>query len=248
MIARVLVLFSGVVILGCMILFLLPEKHGVKNSRYSASKELNADSVGVVSEKNSFKSSVVSMSIEGADRFVSVDSLVDESSTVNAVLTDNTKRKVIDPRCYRIGLFIKEKGMKDAVKYLAGYTYKVVEKKSRSAFATRVYLGSFDTVAMAREADMSLSARGVEDHFYKKTSDGSYIVSLGVFSKNTLALSRKDYLNSIGLDAKTRIEKTKLPGNYWLELPSTIAKKDAVALSSRFWGEGIAVRRQKCSS
>jgi hypothetical protein len=152
-------------------------------------------------------------------------------------------------QCYRIGPFLREARMRASGNQLVDIKYKVIEREATEVFATRVYVGPFNGLALALQARKDLTAVGVNDHFHRRDPSGDYIVSLGIYSKNASAIRQRSRFQSIDVSAKTRDEKTRLPKNYWLELPGDITQDDIASLSKISWGESsVSLGRHPCQA
>lgn len=206
------------------------------------------DKVDSVGDNNSsakvniLKSAITSKSGQG-----NVDQQEIDKQKEKAFEQKNEIVNIASLQCYRIGPFLREARMNASGKQLIDIQYKVIEREAMEVLATRVYVGSFDKLSLALQARQELTSKGVNDHFHRRGSDDHYIVSLGIYSKAESALRQQDKFKSLGIKAKIRTEKTRLPKNYWLELPGNITQKQIDSLSVISWGESsVSLGKHTC--
>lgn len=195
----------GLLILGNLVVYLLPNERDESNNRFGSRAEVAADNVVL---------------LQAGD--VTADELVASESQL---LSDSVDRSLpvvaqIDGKCYRIGPFLHSSRLSLAKAQLNNINvlYTVEKRESASAEVFRVYVGPFISSERARAARQELNDSGVFDHFQRKESDANYIVSLGIYSRSVAAQASKERFESLGLQVRIRPEKTVLPDSYWLSL------------------------------
>lgn len=152
--------------------------------------------------------------------------------------------------CYRVGPFLRESNMLNAgerLKSEIGLTYDVIMRESINVAATRVFIGPFPNSSEAKKARNELTRKGVLDHFSKK-EQGSYIVSLGIYSNESSAKDQMSKFRSQDIYAKTKTKLTNIPENYWLEVKKDFFSGRMGLLKSFSWGESsVSLSKRRCS-
>ena len=195
----------GLLILGNLVVYLLPNEQDGSNNRFGSRAEVAAEKVVLLQ----------------ADDIAVDDLVVGESQ----LLSDSVDRSLpvlakVDGKCYRVGPFLHSSRLSLAKAQLNNINvlYTVEKRESAAAEVFRVYVGPFLTSERARAARQELNEGGVFDHFQRKESDANYIVSLGIYSRSVAAQASKERFESRGLQVRIRPEKTVLPDSYWLSL------------------------------
>ena len=228
---RVLILISAIFLLGNIVLYLLPTDIETSNLSYASDPEVNLDDIRFFKSEQSVLESPLA---EGQG-----DGAAINVSTTSAAL------------CFRIGPFLRETRVTTAKGRLAGESigYELIERGSVEVIASRVYVGPFDGASEAVAAREKLTESGVNDHFHRRESDGTYIVSLGIYSKPVSAEVQQSKFREKNIAAQVREEKTLLPKNYWLELEQSTSKEKIDSLDEVDWGESsVSAGMQECQT
>jgi hypothetical protein len=144
--------------------------------------------------------------------------------------------------CYRLGPFMHRSNyeLAQAVLFNANVKYQKSTRSSKQSNVYRVYLGPFTTLAEANDMRVELTRKKVLDHFVRKESERTYIVSLGIYTTNEFAGNAvqlfKDKLDSVKLKQETVV----LPNSFWLHF--TLERADHIRgqLMQMDWGEQSA--------
>ena len=228
---RVLILISAIFLLGNIVLYLLPTDIETSNLSYASDPEVNLEDIRFLKSEQSVLESPLTEG-QGDESAINV-------SVTNAAL------------CFRIGPFLRETRVTTAKGRLAGESidYELIERDSAEVVASRVYVGPFDGASEAVAAREKLTESGVNDHFHRRESDGTYIVSLGIYSKPVSAGVQQSKFREKNIAAQVREEKTLLPKNYWLELEQSTSKEKIDSLDEVDWGESsVSAGMQKCQT
>ncbi|MGH1429005.1 MAG: SPOR domain-containing protein [Arenicella sp.] len=234
---RVLILISGVFLLVNIVLYLLPTDIETSNLKYASDPEINQEDIRFLIEDQ--------VAIEALNIAAIVEGSASDSSSAASQAISSI------PVCYRIGPFLRETRMTSAGKQLSDLKvdFSLVERQPVSVSATRVFVGSFASASEAVAARQQLSKDGINDHFHRREPDGSYIVSLGIYSKKSSAEGLQKKFRDQNIAAKMRDEETRLPKNYWLELPSSINQDDIQSLLGISWGESsVTLGKHACQT
>lgn len=199
---RIIFSLIGLLILGNLIAFMLPSDIEQANLGFVSKAELNPEKIILLQSLGDPAEQ---------DDLISADSVESDSSVmeVNA-----------DGKCYRIGPFLHASRLSLAKAQLNNIDvlYTVDKRESAEAEVFRVYLGPYADNVLARQARQLLNSSDIFDHFQRKESDGSYIISLGIYSRVVSSQASKERFEDKGLDVRIRPEKTVLPDSYWLNL------------------------------
>ena len=199
---RIIFVLIGLLILGNLIVFLLPTNEEKLNQGFSSKVELSPEKITLL------------QIADGVD----LPNSADISSVNNGVAAASSTNA--DGKCYRIGPFLHASRLSLAKAQLNNIdvTYTVDKRESAAAEVFRVYIGPYENSSLARESRQSLNSKDIFDHFQRKESDGSYVISLGIYSRGVSAQASKERFEEKGLNAKIRPEKTVLPDSFWLNL------------------------------
>ena len=235
---RVLILFSAIFLLGNIVLYLLPTDIETSNLRYASDPEINDENIRfLLGERTAAEPVNLASSSNSSSQQNQEDGSVDSAGNVNA--------------CFRIGPFLRETRVNTATKYLLDLSipYDLIERQPTKVIASRVYVGPFAGASEAFAARKKLTESGINDHFHKREADGSYIVSLGIYSKPASASAQQLKFREKNIAALIREENTQLPKNYWLELVSTTPEYKIASLNGVDWGESsVSTGKQRCRS
>ena len=184
--------------------------------------------------------------VNPSDEKQSTDDSEEQQASVNEQIVTNVP---IISECYRIGPFLREARMKASSNQIVSIEFKIIEREATEVFATRVYIGPFEEQSEALKTRKELTNSGVNDHFHRREQNGSYIVSLGIYSNNASAIRQKAKFQSLDFAAETRNEKTRLPKNYWIELPGNITQENIDSLRTISWGESsVSLGKHPCQT
>lgn len=148
--------------------------------------------------------------------------------------------KLIDGQCYRVGPFLHTERLSSAKNLLdkIGVLYEVEKRESAKAEVYRVFIGTFNDQTQAREARQQLNENGIFDHFVKRDTDGRYLISLGIYSRETTANASLKRFEDRSLKVRLRPEQTVLPDSYWLGLLARNGESlPFTELQQAEWGE-----------
>lgn len=198
---RIIFSVIGLLILGNMILFMLPEDSKKINRGFAAKVEVSPGKI------------VLLQSVDTSNQMDATSSSFDESDP--SVVAVN-----IDGKCYRIGPFLHASRLSLAKTQLnnINVSYTIDKRESAAAEVFRVYTGPYADNDLAKEGRNLLNENDIFDHFQRKETDGSYIISLGIYSRDVSAQASKKKLEGKGFNIKVRLENTVLPDSYWLNL------------------------------
>lgn len=244
---RILILMSGVFLLANIVLYLLPTDIETSNLKYASDPEINQTEIRFLVEEREKK--VAPLDIANLPDLSSPET--PGYAKGYTASSDKSSQKTNTPICYRVGPFLRETRVKAAGKQLdeKSLDHSLVERQPVSVSATRVYVGPFTGASEAVAARKQLTKDGIDDHFHRREKDGSYIVSLGIYSKKDSAVNQQEKFRTQNIAAQTRDEKTRLPKNYWLELSTLIDSKNIESLSSISWGESsVSVGKHPCQT
>lgn len=140
--------------------------------------------------------------------------------------------------CYRLGPFMYQTNyeLAQAVLFNAGIEFKKSKRTSKESNVYRVYLGRYETKAEVTDARTKLKREKILDHFIRKESEESYIISLGIYTaletaQDALAIFEKDLT-----DVKIQEESLVLPDSFWLHFVS-VSQGAVGQLMGMDWGE-----------
>lgn len=241
---RVLILISGVFFLANIVLYLLPTDIETSNLKYASDPEVNQSKILFLVEQK--------VKAEPLD----IESLPDLSDSkepdyTKGYIAGSATKKTNTSVCYRVGPFLRETRLKTAGKQLDEMfvDHSLIERQPISVSATRVYVGPFAGASEAVAARKQLTKDGINDHFHRRENDGTYVVSLGIYSKKDSAVNQREKFRARNIAAQTRDEQTRLPKNYWLELSTFTDPEKIQSLSTISWGESsVSVGRHPCQS
>lgn len=148
--------------------------------------------------------------------------------------------------CYRIGAFQgAESAWQSANGYLGAqqFAYRAVRGESRQMRAVEVYLAGFDSRASAAPMMAWLDERGIAN-FVGQDDDGRTRISLGYFTQESLASRFVAHMQSLGVEAESRVSYRELGPLNWLE--TSIDPLRSEELLAHAWGDGVSVVEIDC--
>jgi len=198
---RIIFGLIGLLILGNLVAFMLPADVEKVNRGFSSKAELSPEKI------------ILLQSVGDSSQSDLAESGVDQGSSSVVIVN-------IDGKCYRIGPFLHASRLSLAKAQLNNIDvmYTVDKRESAAAEVFRVYVGPYAESSLARASRQLLNSKDIFDHFQRKESDGSYIISLGIYSRSVSAQASKERFEEKGLNVRIRPEKTVLPDSYWLNL------------------------------
>jgi len=210
---RVVLFLLGLFILGNLIVFLMPKAKQVSAVSYEQKAEISPESISVVAERLVYPQSKPS-----------------------------TSDIAVNKKCYRVGPFMHPSTLSLAEAKLdnLGVDYAMESRESTTAEVFRVYMGPYDDAVSASSARDELSAKGITDHFQRKESSGSFMVSLGIYSRGISAQRSLEGFLDKGIKVRMRPERTVLPESYWLNLDNVDKKNMRDSIRGLDWGERSA--------
>ncbi|NND82022.1 MAG: SPOR domain-containing protein [Gammaproteobacteria bacterium] len=153
--------------------------------------------------------------------------------------------------CFRLGPFMHQTNFElaQAVLFNAGVVFSAVTRPSKAADVYRLYLGPFAEKGAADAARVELRRKDILDHFARRQSDETYIISLGIYTTEgsrdaALSLFRKSIPQ-----VKYQQELVVLPDTSWLHFSSDDRPEVVTQLRGMDWGEsGIKLGDYECRS
>ena len=203
---RIIFVLIGLLILGNLVAFMLPPDVEKTNRSFSSKTELSPEKI---------------ILLQSVGDSAKLDSSTGDSSTGSIDENESIAASHnIDGKCYRIGPFLHASRLSLAKAQLnnADVIYTVNKRESAAAEVFRVYMGAYASSDLAKAARQLLNDKDIFDHFQRKETDGSYVVSLGIYSRSISAQASKERFEAKDLDVKIRPEKTVLPDSFWLNL------------------------------
>jgi len=206
--------------------FLWPDKANFAPHAYAEKKDINPN--------------YLRLNKEIEDKFYSRTAApIKESFAAN-----NTQVAAIikDANCFRVGPFLHQENyeLAQAVLYNADVTYKKAKRERQESNVFRVFLGPFTTPEQATDVRTDLKRKKVLDHFVRKKDDGSYIVSLGIYTSQESVLDAvRLFEESLG-EVKYEDELVLLPESYWLYFNLGEQNPIRQQLLQLDWGERAA--------
>lgn len=152
-------------------------------------------------------------------------------------------------RCFSLGPFTHKESFNKAKQRLSQEGIEVFSRVSSDSVRDGYWV-MLPVAASRNQAVLQiqkLKQSGVKDYFLVAAGEMKNAVSLGVFSKPTLAKHRLDELEKLGFRAK--IKKIALPNRvYWLEWPRHAVHQPSQALldALRAEIEGIGQSERTC--
>ena len=141
--------------------------------------------------------------------------------------------------CFRLGPFMHRANyeLAQAVLFNADIEYQKSTREAKQSNVFRVYLGPFESQALALDKRTELKRLNILDHFIRKDSEGAFIVSLGIYTTQSSADNAVALFDGKLDKVKLKQEDLVLPNSYWLHF--AIAQGDQVRgqLSLMDWGE-----------
>ena len=124
-----------------------------------------------------------------------------------------------------------------AVLFNANIDYQKSTREERRSEVYRLYLGPFATQAQALDKRTELKRANVLDHFVRKQNNGTYIISLGIYTTQQAANNALSLFDGKLNSVKTTQENLLLPNSYWLHF--AVRNQDPLEqqLSLMDWGE-----------
>jgi len=243
---RILIFISIAFVLLNVLVYLLPTDVQTSNAKYASEPEINSVDIRFLIEDAAAQESIDVASLPTFDSSGSpepvAESQVDSNSSESSAGDKNET-------CYRIGPFLRESRVDAVGSQLKDLViaFSLVERQPVNVLANRVYVGPFSDASQAVAARRQLSTDGINDHFHRKENDGSYIVSLGIYSKKDSAEQQQEQFRQQNIAALIREEETELPKNYWLELSKFTSTTKIESIAGISWGESsVSLGRHPC--
>lgn len=144
--------------------------------------------------------------------------------------------------CYRLGPFMHRENyeLAQAVLLNANLEYRKSKRASKTSDVFRVFLGPYETREQVADARTDLKRNNVLDHFVRKQDDGSYIISLGIYSTQEAADTAVELFDGKLSGVQKQGEVVMLPESYWLHFSMTDQQASRLQLSAMDWGEQSA--------
>lgn len=141
--------------------------------------------------------------------------------------------------CYRLGPFMHQESyeLAQAVLFNAGVDYQKSARASQKSDVYRLFLGPFENSALVADARVELKRKRILDHFSRKLDDGSYIISLGIYSSKESADTALRLFSGKLTGVKVQSETVLLPNSYWLHFVLQTGSSKLEQLSDIDWGE-----------
>jgi len=234
---RAIILISAVFLLGNIVLYLLPTDIETSNLRYASDPEINYQDVNFLLVERT-------TTTEAVDPTSSSKSPGQQGTEGGSLAATGNANQ-----CLRIGPFLRETRVSVASKYLIdlSISYDLIERQPTKVVASRVFVGPFAGASEAVAARKKLTESGINDHFHRREADGTYIVSLGIYSKSASASALQLEFREKNIAARVREENTQLPKNYWIELVESTSKEQIDSLGGIDWGESsVSTGMQRC--
>jgi len=181
----------------------------------------------------------VRLNKEIEEKFYSQTSVIEESEELSdtiALVSTPTEA------CYRIGPFMHKENyeLAQAVLFNADIDYRKSKRPSKSSDVFRVFIGPFDNQATVADFRVDLKRKKVLDHFVRRQDDGSYIISLGIYSTLDSADTAIRLFDGKLNDVKKQSETVVLPDSYWLHFVMDKGGRAQQQLNVMDWGEPSA--------
>lgn len=152
-------------------------------------------------------------------------------------------------QCFRLGPFMHKSNyeLAQAVLFNANVDYQKSVRQARQTSVYRVYLGPYVTQAEALDMRTELKSRDILDNFVRKQEDGTFVVSLGIFTTTESAEDAVALFDG-KLDAvKLKQEDLVLPDNYFLHFTLHEGSSAHEQLRLIDWGEqSVKLGRYQC--
>ena len=148
--------------------------------------------------------------------------------------------------CYRVGPFYNQNAVALATQKLdiLKLTFRQRTVKERELRAYRVYLGPYSTESAIETQRNLLRAGGISDHYVKRESEGTSLISLGLFSQKSGADAFARELEKKRINTRLRTEDRVLGPTFWLELDDREGNRAARSeLEQASWGDPRAKLR-----
>ena len=234
---RALILISGIFFLINAVMYLLPTDIETSNLKYASDPEINQSDIRFLRKEQDALSSGKFGQLSGA-----------QADTVGSSQSTSSDQAAA---CFRIGPFLRETRVKTASKHIEDLAidYQLIVRQPNNVKASRVFVGPFEGASEAVVARKKLTDGGINDHFHRRESDESYIVSLGIYSKKESAVNQQSKFREKNIAAKVREEQTRLPKSFWIELSASTEKEKLESLSDVQWGESsVSAGMHKCKA
>lgn len=176
----------------------------------------------VHSTKQDVNPHFVRLNKEIEDRFYSqvtesID-LIDEVDEPIDAVSGSPDLESGDQACYRVGPFMHQENydLAQAVLFNANIDYQKSKRASKESNVFRVFVGPYESEPEVNDARLALTRKKVLDHFIRKQSDSSYIISLGIYSSEESADSAIRLFSDKVDGVQKQGENVVLPDSYWL--------------------------------
>ncbi len=215
-----------------VLVFFWPTSNNVAPHVYPESAELNPHFVRLNKEIEERFYSNTSELPEVSSTSTTVPDLAQEEQTVS--LTRDAGEN-----CYRLGPFMHQESyeLAQAVLFNADVNFQKSSRPSQESDVYRLFLGPFDSAAEAADARLELNRRRILDHFSRKTDDGVYMISLGIYSSEETANAAMRLFRGKLEGVKMQNETVVLPSSYWLHFALNNQSSKFEQLNDIDWGE-----------
>lgn len=174
-----------------------------------------------------------------ANGAVTESSAAQTGSQINSQTNSQAITQLDGGVCYRLGPFMHSESyeLAQAVLFNAGVEYQESTRQVQESDVFRLFLGPYETSAEVADARLDLKRKRILDHFSRKLDDGTYIISLGIYSSEETAQSALRLFADELADVKSQSESVVLPNSYWLHFALATDSSKLEQLSSIDWGE-----------
>lgn len=223
---RLLSVICLLLVLLNVVVFLWPDKANFAPHAYAEKKDVNPN--------------YLRLNKEIEDKFYNrAAAPIKESITID----DGVVAAIVkNANCFRVGPFLHKENyeLAQAVLYNADVEYKKAKRESQESNVFRVFLGPFESSAQAADIRTDLRRKKILDHFVRKKADGTFIVSLGIYtSQQSVADAVRLFEESLS-DVKYEDELVLLPESYWLYFNLGEENPIRQQLLQLDWGERAA--------
>lgn len=150
-----------------------------------------------------------------------------------------------DYSCYRIGPFRDTESWNTAVSWVTQqeWPYQRVRSESRELRAVRVYIGPYESIGASQSTTEMLKEKELDHFVYLR--EGKARISLGYFTQEELAGKYVEYLNGLGIDARSQPEYRTLGPFDWMDVKVDSRLRRSL-LEQQWDGEGVRTAEKDC--
>lgn len=220
-----------------VVVYLWPSQADVGPGVYSGKTEINPQFVRLNKEIEARFYAEVDQDVVISSSAEPVDEEFDRSVNVESV--KNVVSGESGAVCYRLGPFMYKESyeLAQAVLFNVGVQFKTSSRVSKESDVFRLFLGPFSDSSVASSVRATLKKKRVFDHFSRKLANGSYMISLGIYSTKKSAESAMRQFSRKIDDVQIRNETIVLPDNHWLHFELQKSSLKYTHLKSVEWGE-----------